>query len=84
MSRRKRTSDRCLCLPETLEQARSRITEGESIRSVARSLEMHEATLRKRLKNQHLPQAWEDIPLLKRWKQNYATISKILITCFMV
>lgn len=50
MSRRKRTSDRCLCLPETLEQARSRITEGESIRSVARSLEMHEATLRKRLK----------------------------------
>lgn len=50
MSRRKRTSDRHLTSIVEMDEARKMISEGHSIRSVARSLNMHEATLRKRLK----------------------------------
>lgn len=50
MSRRKRTTERSLWSIADLENARKRINDGESIRAVARSMEVHEATLRKRLK----------------------------------
>ncbi|XP_066587656.1 uncharacterized protein [Prorops nasuta] len=50
MSRRQRTTNRQLCSMQVLEEARKRINNGESIRGVARSFNMNEATLRKRLK----------------------------------
>lgn len=50
MSRRERVTDRSLWSITDLENARQRVDDSESIRSVARSLEVNEATLRKRLK----------------------------------
>ena len=50
MSGRKRTSQRAVCSPAVMEVARKRVENGESKRSVAKSLGMVESTLRKRLK----------------------------------
>ncbi|XP_045768126.1 uncharacterized protein LOC123869306 isoform X1 [Maniola jurtina] len=50
MSRRQRKSERSLCTPEQWLNAKTRVEAGESKRSVAKSLGMHEATLRKRLR----------------------------------
>lgn len=50
MSRRQRSTERSLCTPEQWLDAKTRIEAGESKRAVAKSLGMHEATLRKRLK----------------------------------
>ncbi|XP_049869645.1 uncharacterized protein LOC126369338 [Pectinophora gossypiella] len=49
MSRRERKTDRQNCPLSLLEEARKRVNEGESKRSVAKSLGMAESTLRKRL-----------------------------------
>lgn len=50
MSRRQRKSQRSNCTPEQWLNAKLRVEAGESKRAVAKSLGMHEATLRKRLK----------------------------------
>lgn len=50
MSGRKRTSQRTLCSPAVMEAARNRVENGESKRSVAKSVGMAESTFRKRLK----------------------------------
>lgn len=50
MSRRQRTTERSLCTQEQWVNAQTRVAAGESKRAVAKSLGMHEATLRKRLK----------------------------------
>ena len=50
MSRRQRITERRVCTLEQWRHAKVRVEAGESKRSVAASLGMHEATLRKRLK----------------------------------
>lgn len=52
-SRRKRTTNRTVCPPEVIEEARKRVAEGESKRSVAKSLGMAESSLRVRLNRSH-------------------------------